>query len=91
MECLTPVVSFDIFKGNYFTSFRLLTYIGISNIRVTRVLNKNRLRKDTIIGDQQLQEKRNFATLDSAFQAKQQCNFDSGLLEQQQDGLHCVF
>ena len=57
MERLTSIVSFDIFMGNYFTSFRLLTYIGINNIRVTGVLNKNRLRKYTIIGDQQLQKK----------------------------------
>ena len=57
MECLTRIVSFDIFMGNYFTSFRLLTYIGINNVRVTGVLNKNRLRKYTIIGDQQLQKK----------------------------------
>ena len=56
MECLTSTVSFDIFMGNYFTSIRLLTYIGIDNIRVTGVLNKNRLRKYTIIGDQQLQK-----------------------------------
>ena len=57
MECLTPIVSFDIFMGNYFTFFRLLTYIGINDIRVTGVLSKNRLRKYTIIGDQQLQKK----------------------------------
>ena len=57
MEYLTPTISFDIFMGNYFTSFRLLTYIGINNIRATGVLNKNRLRKHTIIGDQQLQKK----------------------------------
>ena len=36
MECLTPSVSFEIFMGNYFTSFRLLI-----NIRATSVLNKN--------------------------------------------------
>ena len=43
--------------GSYFTSFCLLTYAGIKNIRVTDVLNKNRLRKYTIIGEQQLQKK----------------------------------
>ena len=43
--------------SSYFTSFRLLTYIGIKNIRVTGVINKNGLRKYTIIGEQQLQEK----------------------------------
>ena len=32
MECLTPTVNFDIFMDNYFTSFRLLTYLGVINI-----------------------------------------------------------
>ena len=50
------------------------------------MLNKSRLRKCTIVGDKQLQ-KRNVATLNSAYQAKKQCNFDSGWLEQQQGGL----
>ena len=57
MECLTPTVSFDIFMDNYLISFRLLTNFGVKNIRITRVLNKNRLRKCTIIGDKQLQKK----------------------------------
>ena len=72
MKCLTSTVTFDIFMGNYFTSFRLLTYIGINNIQVTGVPNKNRLHKYSIIGDQQLQRKSNVATLNSAFQAKNQ-------------------
>ena len=87
MECLTPSASFDIFMDNYFISFRLLTHLGVNNIRTTRVLNKNRLRKCTIIGDKQLQ-KRNVATLNSAHQAKKQCNFDTGWLERQQCDLH---
>ena len=33
MECLTPTVSFYIFMDNYFTSFRLLTHLGVNNIR----------------------------------------------------------
>ena len=45
MECLTPTVSFNIFLGNYFTSFRLFTYIGINNIQVTGVLKQNWLNK----------------------------------------------
>ena len=48
MECLTPFVSFDIFLDNYFTSFRLLTHVGVNNIRATRVLVKNSLRTCTI-------------------------------------------
>ena len=57
MECLTPSVSSDIFMDNYFTSFCLLTLLGVNNIRAIHVLNKNRLHKCTIIGDKQLQEK----------------------------------
>ena len=56
MECLTPTVSFDIFRDNYFTPFRLLTHLGVNNIRATGVLNKNKLRKSTITGDKQLQK-----------------------------------
>ena len=56
-ECLTTSVSFDIFMDNYFTSFCLLTHLGVNNIRATPVLNKNRLRKCTIIGDKQLKKK----------------------------------
>ena len=58
MECWTPTVSFDIFMSNSFTFSRLLTYIRINNIRVTGVLNKNRLHKYTITEDQQLQRKK---------------------------------
>ena len=57
MECLTPSVSFEIFMDNYFTSFLLLTHLGVNNIRATRVLNKNRLHKCTITRDKQLQKK----------------------------------
>ena len=57
MECLTPTASFNIFMDNYFTSFRLLTNLCVNNIRAIPVLNKNRLRKCTIIGDKQLQKK----------------------------------
>ena len=60
MECLTLtvffVVFFDIFMDNYFTSFRLLTHLGVNNIRAASVLNKNRLLKCTIIGDKHLQK-----------------------------------
>ena len=57
MECLTTSVNFDTFVGNCFTSFCLPTHLGVNNIRAARVLNKNRLRKCTIIGDKQLQRK----------------------------------
>ena len=69
MECLTPSVNFDIFTENYFTSFRLLTLLGVNNIRATRVLNENRLHKFTIIGDKQLQKK------NERDHFKKQCNF----------------
>ena len=42
---------------NYFTSFRLLTHVGVNNIREAGVLNKKWLRKCTITGDKQLQKK----------------------------------
>ena len=58
MKWLTPSVSFDIFIDKYFTSFRLFTHLGVNNVRATRVLNKNRLRKCTIIADKQLQKKK---------------------------------
>ena len=72
MKWLTPSVSFDIFIDKYFTSFRLFTHLGVNNVRATRVLNKNSLRKCTIIADKQLQKKKkkNVATLNSAYQAK---------------------
>ena len=35
--------------------------------------------------------KKEVATLNSAHQAKKQCNFGSGLLERQQGGLHSFF
>ena len=57
MECLTSSVSFEIFIDNYFPSFRLPTHLGVNNIRATRVLNKNRLCKCTIIRDKQLPKK----------------------------------
>ena len=57
MICLAPTVSFDIFMDTYFTSFRLLTHLGVNNIRATRVLIKNRLSKSTIAEDKQLQKK----------------------------------
>ena len=49
MECLTPTVSFGIFMINYLKSFRLLTNLGVNNIRATQELNKSRLHKCTII------------------------------------------
>ena len=57
MQCFTPAFSLDTFIDNYFTSFRLLTQLGVTNIRVAGVVNKNSLRKPTIIGDKQLQKK----------------------------------
>ena len=56
MECLTPAVSFDIFMDNYFTFFRLLILLEVNNILATRVLNKSRLHKCTIIEDKKLQK-----------------------------------
>ena len=49
--------SFDVFMDNYLTSFRLLTHLGVNNIRATGVLNKNMIRKCTIFRDKQRQKK----------------------------------
>ena len=57
MKCLTPTLSFSIFMDNYFTFFRLLTRLGVNNVRATGVLNKNGLGKCTIIGGKQLRKK----------------------------------
>ena len=89
MECLTPTVSFDMFMDNCFTSFHLLTHLGVNNIRVTGVLNKNRLRKCTSTGDKELKKKRNVTALDVHL-AKKQCNL-CGWLERHQGGLHSFF
>ena len=91
MKCLTPSATFDIFRDNYFTSFCLFTRLGVNNIRATRLLNKNKLPKCTIIGDKQLQKKRKVATLNRVHEAKKQCNFDSGWLERQRCNLHRYF
>ena len=57
MKCLYSAVIFDIFMDKYFTSFRQLTLLRVNNIRAARVLNKNMLRKCTIIQDKQLRKK----------------------------------
>ena len=92
---LIPAVSFDMIIDNYFTSFRLLTHLTfeltIFGIRVTGVLNKNRLRKCTSIGDKQLQKKeRDHFEQRNAHLAKKHFNL-CGWLERQQGGLHSVF
>ena len=55
---LSPTFSFDIFMDKYFTSFCLLTHVGVNNIRARGALNKKRLHKSTITGDKQLPKKR---------------------------------
>ena len=42
--------------NKYLTSFRVLTHLGVNNISATSVLNKNRLRKCTIVTDKQQQK-----------------------------------
>ena len=88
IECLISSVSLDIFMDNYFTFFRLLIHLEVNNIRATRVLKKNRLRK--CIGDKQLQKKKRGHFEQRTF-LKKQSNFDSGWLEQQQCDFHRLF
>ena len=52
MKCLPPTV-----MNNSFTSFCLLTHLGVNNIWATGVFIKNRLRKCTSVGDKQPQKK----------------------------------
>ena len=61
IECLTPSFHFDylwITISHLFHISHLLTRLGVSNIRATRVPNKNRLPKCAIIGEKQLQKKK---------------------------------
>ena len=72
VDCLTPTVSFDEFMDNYFTSFCLLIHLGVTNIRATGVLNKNRLRKCT--NGQTVAKKWNAVTLNSSVCLQKACN-----------------
>ena len=90
MECLTASVGFEISMDNYFTSFRLLTNLGVNNMRATRVLNKNSYANALSL-DISSCKKRNVTTLNSAYQAKKQCNFASSWLDRQQCDLHSFF
>ena len=56
MESLTPTFSFNV-----------SSMLGVNNIRLACVLNKNRLCKCTIIGNKQPQNK------ERAHQSKKQC------------------
>ena len=78
MGCLTPTVSVDIFMENYFSYFRLLTRIGVNNIRAKRVPNKSRLHKCTIIGDKHLQKKKERGHFKQHTSSKKECNFGGG-------------
>ena len=88
MECLTPVVNFDIFMDNCFTSLRLLTLLGVSNIQATHVLNKNRTAQKK---KKNKKVRGHFEQRTSAHQEKKQYNFDSGWLKRQQCDLQCFF
>ena len=75
MQCSTPTFNLDIFTDNYFTSFGLLSHVGVSDIQPKGVLNKNRLRKCTITGQKQLQKKeRSYFEQRNANQTNKQCN-----------------
>ena len=61
---------------NYFTSFRLLTHLGVNNIWGTGVHKKNRIRNRTIIEQKQLQKKERGYYEQPTSSIKKQCNFD---------------
>ena len=46
-ECFPSTVSYHIFKDDYLTFFCLITHLGVTKIRATGVLNKNRFHKCT--------------------------------------------
>ena len=60
---------------NYITSFRLLNQLGVSNIRATGVINRNRSCEYTITGDKQLQKKGTWPLWIAHIKQKN-CNFD---------------
>ena len=77
-----------------FTSFRLLTHLGVNNIWATGVLNKNRLRNCTIVKEKKQPQKkeRNVAYFEQLTSSKKkQYKFDSGWFERQQIGGHSFF
>ena len=86
MECFPQTVSYHIFLENYFTSFRLLTHLGVNNFEATGVLNKNTLRKCIITWDKQSQKKECGCFEQPPLSQKMRCKFGSGLLERP----HCV-
>ena len=60
---------------NYYTSFCLLTYLGVKNIRATVCSTKTGYANALLLGKSSC-KKRNVGTLNSAHQVKKQCNFD---------------
>ena len=81
MECLTPIVSFETFMDNYFTSFLLITYLGGNNIRAQHVCSTKIDYANALSLETNSCKKRKVPTLNSAHQVKKQCNFGSGWLE----------
>ena len=77
-----------------FTSFRLLTHLGVNNIWATGVFNKNRLRNCTIVKEKKQPQKkeRNVAYFEQLTSSKKkQCKFDSGWFEGQQSSVRSFF
>ena len=87
VECSTPIFSFGMLMDDYFTSFHLLTHLGVNNIRATVALSKSRLCKCTSIGSKQLQKKEQGHFKQSTSSKKAVKLW----LEQQQGGLHSFF
>ena len=57
MERLPPGQSYHVYMDNYFTSFRLLSYLGTRGISATGVINKKKLSKCDIMGNKDLEKK----------------------------------
>ena len=90
IECLTWSVSFDVFMDNISHLFICLSTLKLTtleqHLRSTKICYANALSLGT-----NGCKKRNVATLNSANQAKKQCNFDSGWLEWQQWDFYSFF
>ena len=72
-ECLTPIVSFNLFTDNYFTSFRLFVWLPTLELTTFKeeVCSTKIGYANTLSSGTNSCKKRNVATLNSAAHIKQ--------------------
>ena len=93
IHCLNPIVSFDLFMDNYFTSFRLFVCLPTlsNNIQARGVFHKNRVTQIHYHrGQTAAKKERGHSEELSAHQTKMLRNL-CGWLEQQQGALQSFF